>query len=128
MTRGDDVTELQRRLGSLGFDAGWLDGIFGPDTEAAVRDFQHNQGLTADGVVGRDTVHSLERISGRITDDRTVAAVREVDFVWTPRALDAWLSQPGRFLPGNRMTFAGVPREKDRVDLIAYLLESTGGS
>jgi cytochrome c len=56
------------------------------------------------------------------------AAVSEVDFVWTPRALDAWLSQPGRFLPGNRMTFAGVPQEKDRVDLIAYLLESTGGS
>lgn len=55
-------------------------------------------------------------------------AVREVDFVWTPRALDAWLLQPGRFLPGNRMTFAGVAQEQDRVDLIAYLLETTGGS
>jgi len=55
------------------------------------------------------------------------AAVREVDFVWTPRALDAWLLQPGRFLPGNRMTFAGVAKEKDRVDLIAYLLEASSG-
>ena len=29
MTRGDDITDLQQRLGSLGFDAGYVDGIFG---------------------------------------------------------------------------------------------------
>ncbi len=51
--------------------------------------------------------------------------VRDADFVWTPRALDAWLLQPGRFLPGNRMTFAGVGVAGDRVDLIAYLLQVT---
>ena len=51
--------------------------------------------------------------------------LRNADFVWTPRALDAWLAQPGRFLPGNRMTFAGVFRQSDRDDLIAYLLETT---
>lgn len=49
-------------------------------------------------------------------------------FIWTPRALDAWLAQPGRFLPGNRMTFAGVLRESDRDDLIAYLLQKTSGN
>lgn len=49
----------------------------------------------------------------------------EAAFSWTPRALDAWLAQPGRFLPGNRMTFAGVLRESDRNDLIAYLLQAT---
>ena len=52
-------------------------------------------------------------------------ALRESEFVWTPRALDAWLAQPGRFLPGNRMTFAGVMRQEDRDALIAYLLEVT---
>jgi len=51
--------------------------------------------------------------------------VRDAEFVWTPRALDAWLLQPGRFLPGNRMTFAGVGVAGDRVDLIAYLLQVT---
>ena len=55
-------------------------------------------------------------------------ALREADFVWTPRALDAWLAQPSRFLPGNRMTYPGVPREDDRVDMIAYLLEATAAS
>ena len=53
------------------------------------------------------------------------AVMRNADFVWTPAALDAWLAQPGRFLPGNRMTFAGVPDQKDRADLIAYLIEAT---
>ncbi len=52
-------------------------------------------------------------------------SLREAEFVWTPRALDAWLARPAIFLPGNRMTFAGVNREKDRADLIAYLLQAT---
>jgi len=53
------------------------------------------------------------------------AVMRNADFVWTPEALNAWLAQPGRFLPGNRMTFAGVLRQSDRDDLIAYLLGAT---
>jgi len=52
-------------------------------------------------------------------------AIRDADFVWTPAALDAWLQQPARFLPGNRMTFPGVPGGGDRADLIAYLLGAT---
>lgn len=53
------------------------------------------------------------------------AVLEKADFVWTPRALDAWLREPARFLPGNRMTFIGVSSEGDRLDLIAYLLEAT---
>ncbi len=53
------------------------------------------------------------------------AVMRNADFVWTPEALNAWLAQPGRFLPGNRMTFAGVLDQGDRDDLIAYLLDVT---
>lgn len=77
MTRGDDVADIQRRLGSLGFDAGWVDGIFGPDTEQAVREFQGNAGLVADGVVGFDTVAALDRVAMRQAGQKTVAAVRE---------------------------------------------------
>ena len=50
--RGDDVAELQRRLGRLGFDAGRVDGIFGPDTANALTEFQRNIGLTPDGICG----------------------------------------------------------------------------
>ena len=53
------------------------------------------------------------------------AALQEAGFVWTPRALDAWLARPARFLPGNRMSFPGVSSASDRADVIAYLLEAT---
>ena len=79
MTRGDDVADLQLSLGNLGFDAGWLDGIFGPDTEAAVRDFQHNQGLSADGTVGRATIAALDRLAGRQVGGKTIAEVRQTE-------------------------------------------------
>lgn len=81
MTRGDDVTDLQQRLGSLGFDAGYVDGIFGPDTEQAVRNFQANQGVTPDGVVGPDTVAALGRLAGRRSGEKTIAEVREAEML-----------------------------------------------
>ena len=60
--RGDDVTELQRRLNALGFDAGREDGLFGRRTDAAVRDFQRNVGEDPDGIVGPETIVALERM------------------------------------------------------------------
>ncbi len=76
MMRGDDVSELQRRLGAMGFDAGRVDGIFGPDTARAVEEFQRNTGLTTDAIVGRDTFSTIERLTSRAGTD-TLAAVRE---------------------------------------------------
>jgi N-acetylmuramoyl-L-alanine amidase len=58
--RGDDVRELQRMLNALGFDVGKEDGIFGARTSGAVRDFQRNLAARVDGIVGLDTVRSLE--------------------------------------------------------------------
>ena len=56
MFRGDDIADLQLQLNSLGFDAGQVDGIFGPDTSKALIEFQHNIGLTADGISGIETI------------------------------------------------------------------------
>ena len=53
-------------------------------------------------------------------------ALANAGFRWTPRALNAWLQQPAKFLPGNRMVYPGIASESDRVDLIAYLLTVTG--
>ena len=77
MLRGDDIADLQLRLGSLGFDAGRADGIFGPETERAVADFQRNAGLTSDGVAGPQTIAELVRLSVRADTSRSVAQVRE---------------------------------------------------
>ncbi len=53
------------------------------------------------------------------------SAMRENPFIWTPRALDAWLAEPREFLTGTTMVFAGIPREADRQALIASLLWQT---
>lgn len=77
MLRGDDVADLQLRLGALGFDAGRVDGIFGPDTERALKDFQRNFALTIDGVCGRDVLSAFARLGTRIDQARPVVGVRE---------------------------------------------------
>ena len=87
MLRGDDVGELQRRLNALGFDAGREDGIFGPETEHALRQFQRNAGATADGVCGRATIAAIGRVSGLAAG--SVASVRERESLHrAPRRLD----------------------------------------
>lgn len=53
--RGDDVKELQADLIMKGYDPGTADGVFGSRTEEAVKAFQRDNGLTADGVVGEKT-------------------------------------------------------------------------
>ena len=75
MIRGDDVVDLQHRLNALGFDAGREDGILGPETETAVRSFQRNAGIAADGVCGPTTLQVLYRVSGLAAG--SVATVRE---------------------------------------------------
>lgn len=77
MMRGDDIAALQACLGSLGFDAGRADGIFGPLTAVAVAEFQRNAGLMSDGICGPDTYAALERLGPERTAALMVNQVRE---------------------------------------------------
>lgn len=56
---GPWVSELQKELKQLTFYDGPISGTFGPQTAAAVRAFQQNNRLQADGVVGRNTWSAL---------------------------------------------------------------------
>jgi N-acetylmuramoyl-L-alanine amidase len=86
--RGDDVADLQRRLSTLGFDAGRVDGILGERTEHALADFQRNAGLTVDGICGPTTIQTLDRM-GRQAPPQPVASVREREELRSgPRTLD----------------------------------------
>ena len=58
-SRGEKVEELQKRLQALGYYDGEIDGQFGPGTKAAVVDFQKNNGLDTDGLVGTETLNLL---------------------------------------------------------------------
>jgi N-acetylmuramoyl-L-alanine amidase len=57
--RGSAITQLQQRLRRLGFFNGAVDGVFGAETEDAVKAVQRNYGLDADGIVGSATWDAL---------------------------------------------------------------------
>jgi len=76
MLRGDDIRELQQRLTRLGFDTTWVDGVFGPRTADAIRDFQSNMGLEVDGRAGPAVVEQL-RLVARAHHVESVTGVRE---------------------------------------------------
>lgn len=53
--RGEDVRWAQERLNELGYNCGTPDGIFGPNTDKAVKAFQRANGLSQDGDIGPKT-------------------------------------------------------------------------
>jgi N-acetylmuramoyl-L-alanine amidase len=77
-------------LNALGFDVGKEDGIFGASTSRAVRDFQRNVGARVDGIVGLDTVRSLEGLRPTLAGPGR-ALVREAEAA----------SRMGETLPGS---------------------------
>lgn len=59
---GNDVRELQNALNALGFTCGIDDGIFGANTERALREFQANTGIDPDGIAGSWTFEAILRL------------------------------------------------------------------
>lgn len=60
LTRGPLVKKVQRALIAAGFSPGKADGVYGPQTAHAVRDFQSTRDLVADGEVGSATLKALK--------------------------------------------------------------------
>jgi len=58
MMQGEDVRQVQEALKTAGINLS-PDGFFGKDSDSAVRQFQKQKGLTADGVVGAQTLKEL---------------------------------------------------------------------
>lgn len=76
LMHGDDVAALQARLTEMGFDCGRVDGIYGPRTELAVKDFQKSVGATVDGKCGPATIIALIRLT-KIVSGGAPALMRE---------------------------------------------------
>ncbi len=101
MMRGEDVAELQRRLNSLGFDAHKPDGLYGPATERAVIDFQHNRDLQEDGIAGPEVLTELQLVTRSTQMGRE--SVRELE----------WLRRLPATLVGTRVFFDPACRTHD---------------
>lgn len=118
MLRGDDVATLQRRLGSLGFDPGKVDGLFGTATATALAEFQRNVGLAADGICGPTSVQALERLGAKCEGPLSVAAVRE---------LEALRNAP-RTLAGRRIVVGDGGGLHALVSAVARVLTARGAA
>jgi N-acetylmuramoyl-L-alanine amidase len=70
-SRGEDVKKVQQRLKNWGYYKGEVDGIFGSATLAAVKYFQKQNGLAADGIVGPKTAAALGITLGGSTQTAT---------------------------------------------------------
>ena len=66
---GEDVKAVQKRLNDLKYNAGAVDGYFGPSGDKAVRAFQKKNGLAVDGSVGPGTWNKLFSSSAKPNTD-----------------------------------------------------------
>ena len=84
-SRGTGVRSLQAQLSALGAPLA-ADGIYGPKTRAAVRDFQRREGLQVDGIAGPQTLARLSGAGGIQAYDRMEARPVGADVPHGPRS------------------------------------------
>ena len=78
-----------------------------------VEECKKKAGPSLYGVVGR--------AAGSIEGYKYSKAMAGSGLVWDAETLDAYLTNPKKYLKGTKMAFAGLKKEKDRADVIAYL-------
>ena len=124
--RGDDVSALQERMVVLGVHAGPVDGIFGPATEASLRELQRGLGLPADGICGPPTFDALGALSRSVSGgdawalrSRGRVAMAGVSLTGKTVVLD-----PG---PGHEPSPFGVVESEITYDVAARLAERLRG-
>ncbi|MBT6442474.1 MAG: cytochrome c family protein [Alphaproteobacteria bacterium] len=65
------------------------------------------------------------RTSGTSEGFKYSDAMKDAAIVWDDATLDAYLKDPKGYIPKNKMAFKGVKKEKQRVNLLAYIREAT---
>jgi len=77
---GDDVMTLQTRMMELGYNTGRPDGVFGAQTDVALRSFQRECGVTSDGICGPATLRALGYLA-RMASGGSPQRIREEEAV-----------------------------------------------
>ncbi len=63
----------------------------------------------------------MGRKAGAVEGYTYSPAMKQANITWDPKTLDAYLADPGKTVPGNKMPFPGLKTENDRADVIAFL-------
>ncbi|MBQ9690564.1 MAG: peptidoglycan-binding protein [Eggerthellaceae bacterium] len=88
--QGSDVAALQTALEALGFSCGGSSGIFDAYTEGALRRFQINMGLDADGIAGVETYATIKRLEGAWKEKNAVENRSYMSFARASEVLEAY--------------------------------------
>jgi len=136
--RGDDVASLQSQLSEMGFNCGRVDGIFGSETESAVKEFQKSVGVKVDGRCGPATIMSMMRLKKIVSGGAPIqlrdAAIRAergpalsgkvivIDPSLSPEIFDLAQRLEGRLIALGvnvflTRTIASAPQESERIEL-----------
>jgi cytochrome c len=71
--------------------------------------------------IGPHLVGVFGRKAGTVKGFKYSKAMLKSGIVWDEKTIDAYITKPKKFIPGNKMIFAGLKKKKQRDDLIAYL-------
>lgn len=75
--------------------------------------------------VGPHLVGIFGRTAGAVEGFRYSKAMKESGIVWEAETIGAYLADPKGYIPKNRMAFAGLRKQEDIVNVIAYMREVT---
>ena len=71
---------------------------------------------------GPHLVNIMGRSAGSLESYKKYSkAIKESGIVWDEDTLDGYLEKPKKYIKGTKMAFAGLKKEKDRENVIAYL-------
>jgi len=76
-------------------------------------------GPQLNGIIGR----AIASVDG-YKYSKAMVKYAATEKVWNETNLDAYLTKPSKVVKGGRMAFAGLRKEQDRVNVIAYLKEN----
>ena len=75
--------------------------------------------------VGPNLYGVFGQAAGSKKDFNYSKAMKASEIVWNDETLDAYIMKPRDYIPGNRMSFAGLKKAEDRAAVIAYMKKET---
>jgi len=108
--KGPDVKEWQHFLIGRRIDIGVADGVFGKKTEDGTKEFQKEQGLDVDGIVGNQTLGEAMKLGFEAVKDPTDESKTGPNFPPPPANLKALPNTAARQRVFGKFAFKAAPR------------------